>query len=67
MGTVADAPAPNGPSSAAGVALSPASDAQKYNQIRNFTKRGVEALVVPWDYDFSKEEYDGLFIRSVMR
>jgi len=36
---------------------------QKYNQIRNFTKRGVEALVVPWDYDFTQETYDGLFIR----
>ena len=40
---------------------------QKYNQIRNFTKRGVEVYVVPWDYDFSKETYDGLFIRSVVR
>lgn len=36
----------------------------KYNQIRCFVKRGVELLVVPWDYDFTKEEYDGLFISN---
>ncbi|KIK33820.1 hypothetical protein CY34DRAFT_18138 [Suillus luteus UH-Slu-Lm8-n1] len=34
----------------------------KYNQIRCFTKRGVELKVVPWDYDFvnEAEPYDGL-------
>ncbi|KAK6456403.1 multifunctional pyrimidine biosynthesis protein [Scheffersomyces xylosifermentans] len=36
----------------------------KYNQIRCFVRRGVELLVVPWDYDFTKEEYDGLFISN---
>ncbi|CCH59599.1 hypothetical protein TBLA_0B07830 [Henningerozyma blattae CBS 6284] len=36
----------------------------KYNQIRCFVKRGVELMVVPWDYDFTKEEYDGLFISN---
>ena len=36
----------------------------KYNQIRCFVKRGVELLVVPWDYDFSNEQYDGLFISN---
>lgn len=36
----------------------------KYNQIRCFVKRGVELKVVPWDYDFSQEKYDGLFISN---
>lgn len=38
----------------------------KYNQIRCFTKRGVELKVVPWDYDFlaPSEEYDGLFVSN---
>ena len=36
----------------------------KYNQIRCFVRRGVELLVVPWDYDFTTEEYDGLFISN---
>ncbi|CCK69380.1 bifunctional carbamoylphosphate synthetase/aspartate transcarbamylase KNAG_0C02690 [Huiozyma naganishii CBS 8797] len=36
----------------------------KYNQIRCFVKRGVELLVVPWDYDFTEEQYDGLFISN---
>lgn len=36
----------------------------KYNQIRCFVSRGVELLVVPWDYDYTKEEYDGLFISN---
>lgn len=38
----------------------------KYNQIRCFVKRGVELKVVPWDYDFIKENehYDGLFISN---
>lgn len=36
----------------------------KYNQIRCFVKRGVELLVVPWNYDFTNEEYDGLFISN---
>lgn len=36
----------------------------KYNQIRCFVARGVELKVVPWDYDFSAEKYDGLFISN---
>ncbi|ABN67872.2 multifunctional pyrimidine biosynthesis protein (PYR1) [Scheffersomyces stipitis CBS 6054] len=36
----------------------------KYNQIRCFVRRGVELLVVPWDYDYTTEEYDGLFISN---
>ncbi|WLF79192.1 Carbamoyl-phosphate synthase [Lodderomyces elongisporus] len=36
----------------------------KYNQIRCFVRRGVELKVVPWDYDFSGEKYDGLFISN---
>jgi len=38
----------------------------KYNQIRCFTKRGVELKVVPWDYDFlnPSEVFDGLFISN---
>lgn len=38
----------------------------KYNQIRCFTKRGVELKVVPWDYDYlsSEEHYDGIFISN---
>lgn len=36
----------------------------KYNQIRCFVARGVELKVVPWDYDFTAEEYDGLFISN---
>lgn len=39
----------------------------KYNQLRCLLSRGVEVLVVPWDYDFPKlagKEYDGLFISN---
>ncbi|RDB22075.1 Protein pyrABCN [Hypsizygus marmoreus] len=38
----------------------------KYNQIRCFTRRGVELKVVPWNYDFisDPEPYDGLFISN---
>lgn len=36
----------------------------KNNQIRCFLSRGVDVLVVPWDYDFSNEEYDGLFVSN---
>ncbi|ODV85103.1 hypothetical protein CANARDRAFT_8230 [[Candida] arabinofermentans NRRL YB-2248] len=36
----------------------------KYNQIRCFVNRGVSLKVVPWDYDFNSEEYDGLFISN---
>ncbi len=36
----------------------------KYNIIRNLIKRDATVSLVPWDYDLSKEEYDGLFISN---
>ncbi|KAJ9378691.1 bifunctional pyrimidine biosynthesis protein [Paecilomyces variotii] len=39
----------------------------KYNQLRCLLARGVEVLVVPWDYDFptlAGKDYDGLFISN---
>ncbi|KAA8917546.1 hypothetical protein TRICI_000329 [Trichomonascus ciferrii] len=36
----------------------------KFNQIRCFVRRGVELKVVPWDYDFTNEQYDGLFLSN---
>ena len=37
----------------------------KNNQVRCFVKRGVAVTVVPWDYDFVKDQnYDGLFISN---
>ncbi|KAL8940074.1 MAG: hypothetical protein Q9216_003013 [Gyalolechia sp. 2 TL-2023] len=39
----------------------------KYNQLRCLVNRGVEVLVVPWNYDFPKlvgQDYDGLFISN---
>lgn len=36
----------------------------KYNIIRHFISRDVTLIRVPWDYDFSKEEYHGLFISN---
>lgn len=36
----------------------------KYNIIRNLLMRDATVILVPWDYDFSKEEYDGLFISN---
>ncbi|KJR81816.1 carbamoyl-phosphate synthase [Sporothrix schenckii 1099-18] len=40
----------------------------KYNQLRCFLKRGVEVLVVPYDYDVARaaaaHEYDGLFLSN---
>jgi len=36
----------------------------KANIIRYFMAKGVELLLVPWDHDFNKEEYDGLFISN---
>lgn len=39
----------------------------KYNQLRCLLSRGVEVLVVPWDYDFpdlAGTDYDGLFISN---
>lgn len=36
----------------------------KYNIIRNLLKRDATVILVPWDYDFSQESYDGLFISN---
>eukprot|EP00040_Diaphanoeca_grandis_P039152 m.258265 g.258265 ORF g.258265 m.258265 type:complete len:1509 (-) comp36354_c0_seq1:42-4568(-) len=33
----------------------------KHNIIRNLVKRGANVKLVPWDWDISKETYDGLF------
>ncbi|XP_071602987.1 carbamoyl-phosphate synthase [ammonia], mitochondrial [Heliangelus exortis] len=34
----------------------------KHNVIRLLVKRGAEVHLVPWDYDFTSMEYDGLII-----
>jgi carbamoyl-phosphate synthase small subunit len=36
----------------------------KYNIIRNLLKRDTTVIVVPWDWDISGEDYDGLFISN---
>lgn len=36
----------------------------KYNIIRNLLKRDTTIIRVPWDYDYRKEEYDGLFLTN---
>lgn len=36
----------------------------KNNIIRCLYKRGVTVIRVPWDYDFSGERYDGIFISN---
>lgn len=36
----------------------------KHNIIRCLVERGVKVVRVPWDYDFSTLEYDGLFISN---
>jgi len=36
----------------------------KYNIVRNLIKRNATVIMVPWDYDFSNEKYDGLFISN---
>lgn len=36
----------------------------KYNIIRNLIKRDATVTVVPWDYDFINDDYDGLFISN---
>lgn len=36
----------------------------KYNQIRCLVRRGVILKVVPYNYDFLKEDYDGLFLSN---
>ncbi|MBV9349250.1 MAG: glutamine-hydrolyzing carbamoyl-phosphate synthase small subunit [Patescibacteria group bacterium] len=36
----------------------------KENIVRSFVARGATVVRVPWDFDFSKEHYDGLFISN---
>lgn len=36
----------------------------KHNIIRCLTRRGVKVIMVPWDYDFTIIDYDGLFISN---
>ncbi|MBN1132471.1 MAG: glutamine-hydrolyzing carbamoyl-phosphate synthase small subunit [Bacteroidales bacterium] len=36
----------------------------KYNIIRYLLERDTTIIRVPWDYDISREEYDGLFISN---
>jgi carbamoyl-phosphate synthase small subunit len=36
----------------------------KYNIIRNLLKRDTTVIRVPWNYDITKEDYDGLFISN---
>ena len=36
----------------------------KYNIIRNLLKRDTTIIRVPWDYDYSNIEHDGLFISN---
>ncbi|MFC1691640.1 glutamine-hydrolyzing carbamoyl-phosphate synthase small subunit [Nanoarchaeota archaeon] len=36
----------------------------KNNIIRSFIKRNIKVKRVPWNYDFSNENYDGLFIAN---
>ena len=36
----------------------------KYNIMRCLLKRNATVIRVPWDYDFSDEEYDGVFISN---
>jgi carbamoyl-phosphate synthase small subunit len=36
----------------------------KNNIIRRLLERDTEVITVPWDYDFSKEDYDGIMISN---
>ena len=36
----------------------------KYNIIRCLIKRNATVIVVPWDYDFNNEEFDGIFLSN---
>ena len=36
----------------------------KKSILDNFIKRGIKIRVVPWDYDYLKDEYDGIFISN---
>ncbi len=36
----------------------------KYNIIRNLLRRDTTIIRVPWDYDYLKEDFDGLFLTN---
>jgi carbamoyl-phosphate synthase small subunit len=36
----------------------------KYNIIRNLIKRDATVTLVPWDYDFNTDDFDGVFISN---
>jgi carbamoyl-phosphate synthase small subunit len=36
----------------------------KYNIIRNLLRRDTTIIRVPWDYDYHKEDFDGLFLSN---
>lgn len=36
----------------------------KLNIIRSFLARGVDVLRVPWDYDFTRDAYDGIVVSN---
>jgi len=36
----------------------------KNNILRHFLKRDITVIRVPWDYDFTQEQYDGVFISN---
>ncbi|XP_045519117.1 CAD protein isoform X2 [Pieris brassicae] len=36
----------------------------KYNQIRCLIKRNAKVILVPWNYKFDTEQYDGIFISN---
>lgn len=36
----------------------------KHNIIRCLVNRGAQVIRVPWDYDFSGEDYDGIFLTN---
>ena len=36
----------------------------KFNQLRCLYSRGAKVTLVPWDYDFTKEKFDGLFLSN---
>jgi len=38
----------------------------KNNIIRVFMSKGVRLKVVPWDYDFNKEQYDGMLMSMLI-
>ena len=36
----------------------------KFNQLRCLYGRGAKVTLVPWDYDFTKDKFDGLFLSN---